>query len=144
MDNNWAVAEEGGRSFLSGEVEIRVTGELAISRRDCRHTSDKWRWRERRKLTWLGKDWLWYCRACLRDHQIGNSRDPWYRMEASRRECKGLDVPWRSCSYHQQIWAGRECGRLAQALEMVASIDSFGERQGNLLKGPRVPKFSKP
>lgn len=110
----------------------------------CRHTSDKWRWRERRKLTWLGKDWLWYCRACLRDHQIGNLRDPWYRMEVSRRECKGLDVPWRSCSYHQQIWAGRECGRLAQALEMVASIDSFGERQGNLLKGPRVPKFSKP
>lgn len=109
----------------------------------CRHTSD--RRRERMELTWLGKGWLWYCRACLRDHQIGNSRDLWDRMEASRRECKGLDVLWWSCSYHHQIRAGRECGRLAQALEMVASIDSFDERdKANLLKGPRVSKFAKP
>lgn len=51
---------------------------------------------------------------------------PWYRMEASRRECKGLDVPWRSCSYHQQIWAGRECGRLAQSVKRWSqSIDRF-------------------
>lgn len=42
-------------------------------------------------------------------------------MEVSRRGCTGLDVPWCWCSYHQLIRAGRECDRLAQALEMVAS-----------------------
>lgn len=99
---------------------------------------------KRRELTWLGKDLLWYCRASRRDHQTGNLRDPWDRMEASRRECTGPDVPWRWCSYHQLIWAGREYGRLAQALEMVASLDSYDERQGNLLKGPRVSKSAKP
>lgn len=145
MDNNWAVAEKGRRSLLSGEVKVSVTGELAVSGARLR-SSYTWRVK-RRELTWLGKGLLWYCRACLRDHQLGNLRDPWNRMEASRRVCTGLDGPWCWCSYHQLIRAGRECGRLAQAVrdDWSQVVDGCDERrQGNLLKGPKVSKSGKP